>query len=116
MTEKQEKFLAVLFEEAEGDIRTAMHLAGYSATTPVSDVTKALAKEIHQLTKKYIEDSTVLASVKLRKVLEAPHHPGARETITAAEKILDRGGFDKAQKVEVTTPKAVFMLPDKDES
>ena len=40
LTEKQQKFMAVLFEEANGDVVAAKKLAGYSDTTTTHDVIK----------------------------------------------------------------------------
>lgn len=54
MTEKQAKFLEVLFEEAEGDLLKAKRLAGYSENTSVREVVKNLEDEILDLSKKYL--------------------------------------------------------------
>ena len=40
LTEKQQKFLAVLFDEAGGDVVSAKKLAGYAATTIHSEVSQ----------------------------------------------------------------------------
>ena len=42
LTDKQQKFLDVLFEEAGGSVILAKKLAGYSETSSTSDVTKGL--------------------------------------------------------------------------
>ena len=42
LTEQQQQFLSVLFEEAGGDILTAKKLAGYSDTTSTSSVVNSL--------------------------------------------------------------------------
>ena len=52
LTEKQELFLAVLFEQAEGDPLKAKKLAGYSDNVPTSSVTASLVDEIADLTRK----------------------------------------------------------------
>ena len=44
LTEQQQKFLAVLFDEAGGDVLTAKKLAGYSDTTTTTQVVKASRK------------------------------------------------------------------------
>ena len=46
LTEKQQKFMAVLFDEAGGDVVSAKKLAGYSEGTATSDILKALKDEI----------------------------------------------------------------------
>ena len=50
LTEKQQKFLQVLFDEAGGDPLEAKKLAGYSPTVNTSEITNALADEIADLT------------------------------------------------------------------
>ena len=51
LTEKQQKFLDVLFEEAEGNPVTAKKLAGYSENNSTSAITSSLQEEIADLTK-----------------------------------------------------------------
>ena len=46
LTERQQKFLAVLMDEAGGDITAAKMLAGYSANTTNTEVTKGIKEEI----------------------------------------------------------------------
>jgi phage terminase small subunit len=46
LTERQQKFLAVLMDEAGGDISTAKIMAGYSANTSNLEVTNSLKEEI----------------------------------------------------------------------
>ena len=41
LTEKQQKFLDVLFEEAQGNPVTAKKLAGYSENNPTSAITSS---------------------------------------------------------------------------
>ena len=40
LTEKQQKFLAAMFDEAGGDARLAKKMAGYSSETRLSEVVK----------------------------------------------------------------------------
>lgn len=115
LNEKQKKFLSVLYEEANGDIRLAMDLAGYSKETRMHEVTVPLAKEIKDQTRRYLEDGTVLAAKELMYILKNPHEPGHKDRLNAVKELLDRGGFDKTQKIEVESPNAVFILPEKKE-
>ena len=46
LSERQQKFLEVLFEEAGGDVVAAKKLAGYSETTRTSAIVKGLKEEI----------------------------------------------------------------------
>jgi hypothetical protein len=115
LTENQQKFLDVLYEEAEGDIRTAMNLAGYSPTTAKRFVTEPLADEIAELTKKFIAQSSTKAIYSMYSVLEDPTALGNKERMTAAKDFLDRAGFAKTEKVEVTASTPLFILPEKKE-
>ena len=54
LTEKQQKFLAALFDEAGGDARLAKKMAGYSDETRLSEVVKPLKDEIMEATKEYM--------------------------------------------------------------
>jgi hypothetical protein len=42
LTEKQSKFLEVLFEQAHGDVVRAKELAGYSENSPTSEIIKGI--------------------------------------------------------------------------
>ena len=46
LTDKQQKFLEVLFEEAQGSAVMAKKLAGYSDNVATSSITSALKEEI----------------------------------------------------------------------
>ena len=54
LTERQQKFLAVLMDEAGGDITSAKMLAGYSANTSNTEVTNSLKEEIIDVTHSYL--------------------------------------------------------------
>jgi hypothetical protein len=115
LTEKQELFLAVLFEEAEGDPLQAKKLAGYSDNVPTSAVTASLVDEIAELTRKFIAQSSTKAAYAMFKVLGDQDMLGAKERMAAAKDIMDRAGFVKTEKVEVSTKDPVFILPPKKE-
>lgn len=115
LTEKQEKFLDVLYEEAEGDIRTAMRLAGYSDETRIQEVVGPLAKEIRELTRNYIDNGTIKAAQQLVYMVTNSHEPGIKDRLAVVKELLDRGGFDKTQRIEIEAPNAVFVLPSKKE-
>ena len=51
LTEKQQKFLEVLFEEAKGDPVTAKKLAGYADGVASTQIVNSLTDEIAELTK-----------------------------------------------------------------
>ena len=54
LNERQEKFLSVLFEEANGDVVTAKKLAGYSDNTQTSAIVKGLKEEILEATQLFM--------------------------------------------------------------
>lgn len=115
LTEQQEKFLEVLYDEAKGDIRTAMNLAGYSPKTPKREVTNSLAEEIADLTYKFIAHSSTKAVYSLYEVMADPVQLGNKEKMAAAKDLLDRAGFSKVDKVEVKSKEPLFILPAKKE-
>lgn len=115
LTEKQQLFLDVLFEEAEGDPAKAKKLAGYSENVATSSITASLADEIAELTRKFIAQSSTKAAYTMFKVMGDVDMLGAKEKMAAAKDIMDRAGFVKTEKVEVTAKDPVFILPPKSE-
>jgi len=113
LTEKQQLFLDVLFEEAEGDPLKAKKLAGYSSNVPTSSVTASLVDEIAELTRKFIAQSSTKAAYTMFKVMGATDMLGAKERMAAAKDLMDRAGFVKTEKVEVSTSEPLFILPAK---
>ena len=113
LTEKQELFLAVLFEQAEGDPLKAKKLAGYSDNVPTSSVTASLVDDIADLTRKFLAQSSTKAAYTMFKVMGDVDMLGAKEKMTAAKDLMDRAGFVKTEKVEVSTAEPVFILPAK---
>lgn len=116
LTEKQQKFLDVLYEEAQGDIRTAMRMAGYSDSTVPRDVTGPLAEEIGALTLRFIAQSSTKAAYSMYEVMANPVALGNKEKMAAAKDILDRAGFVKTEKIEVKAEEPLFILPAKNDS
>jgi hypothetical protein len=115
LTEKQELFLAVLFEQAEGDPLMAKKLAGYSDNVSTSSITASLTDEIAELTRKFIAQSSTKAAYTMFKVMGDVDMLGAKEKMTAAKDLMDRAGFVKTEKVEVSAVEPVFILPAKKE-
>jgi len=113
LTDKQKLFLAVLFEEAEGDPLVAKRLAGYSDNVATSSVTASLVDEIAELTRKFIAQSSTKAAYAMFKVLGDKDMLGAKERMAAAKDIMDRAGFVKTERVEIATTEPVFILPAK---
>ena len=72
LTENQQKFIAVLFEEANGDVGSAKNLAGYSDTTTTHDVIKCLRDEIAEATRDYMSRIAPKAAVAMGNALVDP--------------------------------------------
>ena len=115
LTEMQQRFLDVLFEEARGDLVAAKKLAGYSDNVGTTQVVSALEDEIAELTKKYIARSATKAAYAMVSVISDPTALGNKELMTAAKDVLDRGGFVKTEKVEVKADTPLFILPAKND-
>lgn len=113
LTEKQQRFLDVLFDEAAGDPVTAKKMAGYSDNVATSTVTGPLQDEIADLTRKFISRSATKAAWAMYSTLDDPTQLGIKEKIAAAKDLLDRGGFKATDKVEVTATNPLFILPAK---
>ena len=114
LTEKQQKFLDVLFEEAQGNPVKAIKLAGYAEGTSSSAVTNVLQEEIAELTKKYLATSATKAAYAMVNILEDPVALGNKEKMVAAKDILDRVGYKSSDKVEVQSASPLFILPPKE--
>ena len=114
LTEKQQKFMAVLFDEAGGDVVSAKKLAGYSECTATSDILKALKDEIADGTKEYMARIAPKAAVAMGNALVDPTELGIRDKMTAAKDLLDRAGYIKTEKVNVESSGGLFVLPAKE--
>lgn len=113
LTEKQKLFLEYLFDEGvDGDYYKAKILAGYSETTPITQIVNALKDEIIEYTKSYIARNAPKAAVGLSGLITNPAQMGGKIKLAAASQILDRAGVVKTEKVEVT--QSGFYLPPKD--
>jgi hypothetical protein len=115
LTEKQQKFLDVLFEEAGGNVKVAQKLAGYAEAASSRQITDALSEEIADLTKKFIAQSATKAAYSMFEVMNNPTDLGNKEKMAAAKDVLDRSGFTKTEKVEVSAANPLFILPQKND-
>ncbi len=116
LTEKQALLVQVLFDEAEGNLRQAMDIAGYSKNTAVSVVAKSLSKEIAEATQQYLARCGTTAAYEMGRIVSGNSPAmGLKERMAAAKDILDRGGFSKTEKVEVTSKDPLFILPPKND-
>jgi len=115
LTEKQQKFLDVLFDEAQGDPHKAKKLAGYSDSTSTSSVTKQLKDQIFEKTKEFISAHGSKAAYSIYEIINNPTDLGNKEKMVAAKDILDRAGFKPTDKVDVKAEQPIFILPPKEE-
>ena len=113
LTEMQQAFLDVLFEEAEGNFVKAKKLAGYSDNVSTASIVEALDNEIIEKTKKFLVSTGVQAAWAMKSVMESPTDLGNKEKMAAAKDFLDRAGHKGADKVEIKTESPVFILPPK---
>ena len=114
LTTKQQTFLQVLFDEAGGDYSRAKQLAGYSDKTSPSEVLRSLKDEVLELTKEYLAMNAPRAATAMVNVLNDPSQLGNQHRLNAAKELLDRIGIHKTDKVEVSTPNGIMLLPPKD--
>ena len=111
LTEKDEYFLSVLFGECQGDVPLAMDKSGINESP--NSIRKRLKKEITEASKNYLAAASAEASINLVKVLRDPSAVGAKNIISAAKEIFDRGGVTTEQETKVAE-NYVFILPAKD--
>tara|TARA_B100000795_G_scaffold131654_1_gene98259 strand:+ start:79 stop:447 length:369 start_codon:yes stop_codon:yes gene_type:complete len=116
LNEKQQLFMQVLFDEAEGDVVQAKKLAGYSDGTATRVVVEGLKDEIFEATKTYMSRLGPKAAVAYGSALMDPTQLGVKEKMVAAGQILDRAGVVKTEKVAVEASGGLFILPPKESS
>ena len=113
LTEKQQKLLAVLFDEAGGDIITAKKLAGYSDATSSTEILGSLKEEILDATSTYMARNAPKAAMAMVGALYDPTELGIRDKMQAAKELLDRTGLVKTEKMQVEAKGGVMLMPPK---
>lgn len=113
LTDKQQKLLAVLFDEAGGDIVAAKKLAGYSDATSSTEVINSLKEEILDATSAYMARNAPKAAMAMVGALYDPTELGIRDKMSAAKELLDRTGLVKTEKMQVETKGGVMLMPPK---
>ena len=115
LTEKQQKLLAVLFDEAGGDINVAKRIAGYSDATSSTEIINSLKEEILDATSAYMARNAPKAAMAMVGALYVPAELGIRDKMSAAKDLLDRAGLGKVDKIDVgSSSGGVFILPSKE--
>ena len=116
LTEKQQKFLSVLFDDANGDVVTAKKLAGYSNSSSTTDIMKGIKEEILEATQMYMASNEPRAAVAMTGALVDPTELGIRDKMVAAKDLLDRVGLAKTEKMEVQASGGVVLMPPKEKN
>jgi hypothetical protein len=115
LTENQQKFIEVLFDEAGGDVVVAKKLAGYSDNTPTRLIVESLKDEIAEGTRTYFARTAPKAAMAMVQALYDPTELGIKDKMAAAKDLLDRAGLGKVDKVDVSSSGGgIFYLPPKD--
>ena len=114
LTERQQKFLDVLFDEAAGDVVLAKKLAGYSESTATTAIVDALKDEIADRTRTFFARTAPKAAFAMANALNDPTELGIKEKMVASRDLLDRAGLGKVEKVDVTSGGGIFYLPSKE--
>ena len=116
LTEMQEKFLDVLFGEAQGNPREAARIAGYSEHS-YPKVIRNLKKEITELAETHLSTHSAKAATRLTNPLdEDGTTPQASIRLAAANSVLDRVGITKKDQLDINMKSlhGIFILPPKD--
>ena len=115
LTEKQQKFLDVLFDEAGGDVVAAKRLAGYGPASSTTAIVESLKDEIADRTRTFFARVAPKAAMSMVGALYDPTELGIKEKMVAAKDLLDRAGLGKVEKVDVTSSSGgIFYLPPKE--
>ena len=114
LTEKQQKFLDVLFDEAGGDVVRAKELAGYSPNNSTTTIIKAIKEEIVEATQLYMARNAPRAAMSIVSGMVEPTELGIKDKLTAAKDLLDRVGLVKTEKLQVEANNGLMILPPKD--
>ena len=113
LTEKQQKFLDVLFDQAGGDIGAAIKLAGYAEGVSPSQMVTALKEEILEATQMFMASNAPKAALAMVSGIDDPTELGTRDKLSAAKELLDRTGLIKTEKIQVESSGGVMLMPPK---
>jgi len=85
LTEKQQKFVDVLFSEAEGDLQKAKHMAGYSPNVALHQVVNSVKEEVIEATKTFMAFNAPKAAYAIVSGVDTPTQLGMRDKLNAAK-------------------------------
>jgi len=114
LTAKQDKFLSVLFDEADGDVVQAKLLAGYSENTSTTEIIRGLKEEVIEATQLYMARNAPRAAMAMVSGVLQPTELGIRDKLNAAKELLDRSGIVKTEKMQVESSGGIMLLPAKE--
>lgn len=115
LTEQQQRFLDVLFDQAGGNLKKAMRLAGYSEGYTTTQLAKVLKEEIIEATQLYMALNAPKAAAAMVGAIDDPTELGLKEKMSAAKDLMDRAGLVKTEKVQVeSNTGGVMLLPAKE--
>jgi hypothetical protein len=118
--EKRKKlFLHLLFTSVDdggagGNAILAKNMAGYSENTSVKELISFYKEDIEEATKQLIAEVAPESVFSIVSVMRSPVQVGSKEKLAAAKDLLDRAGFVKTEKVDVTSSGGLFILPAKE--
>lgn len=116
LTEREERFLEALFDEAKGDLVEAKRIAGYPNSTPTANIVKRLRAEIEEGVQLFLVYNAPKAVKTLVEIIMADTMViDSANKIKAAKEILDRAGVVRTEKKEVSHTGGVVLLPPKRE-
>ena len=113
LTDRQKKYLEVLFDQAGGDAVQAKLLAGYSENSSTSDIVASMKEEIMEATQLYMSRNAPKAAVAMVSGVDDPTQLGIRDRLSASKELLDRVGLIKTEKVQVEASGGVMIMPPK---
>ena len=113
LTERQQKFIDALFADANGSIKDAKIIAGYSPNSNSNEIVQALKDEILEATQTYMASNAPKAAFAMVNGIDDPTQLGIRDKMNAAKELLDRTGLVKTEKMQVESTGGVMLMPAK---
>lgn len=116
LTSLQDRTLEFLFDEAKGDLKIAMKMAGYPDKTALASVlTNNFKDVVIEKCKEILALGAPKATLGLLGLIDEPTEPGSKVKLAAASQVLDRVNIVKTDKIEIDTKGGLFILPSKDD-
>ena len=113
LTDRQKKFLEALFAEANGNIKDAKIMAGYSPQSNSNEIIQSLKEEILEATQTFMAGNAPKAAFAMVTGVDDPTQLGIRDKMAAAKDLLDRTGLVKTERVQVESTGGVMLMPKK---